>query len=245
MNIQEEISSILDQVKNNLENHRGLGMDPPLVPRHEQKQMKPEVKETTPSESETAAYPDTLEGLAAYVENCTRCKLHQKRHHLVFGEGNPRARVAFVGEGPGREEDLVGRPFVGKAGKLLTRIIENGMGLQRKDVYICNIVKCRPPNNRDPEPDEIEKCVGFMKQQIKIIKPEVICALGRVAAQTMIGPDFKISRERGQWRSFMGIPLMAIYHPAYLLRNTSAKRDVWEDVKKIMKRLGLEVRHNG
>ncbi|MBW1902733.1 MAG: uracil-DNA glycosylase [Deltaproteobacteria bacterium] len=181
----------------------------------------------------------------AYVGDCRRCKLHEGRTRLVFGEGAPRARLVFVGEGPGREEDLEGRPFVGEAGKLLTRIIENGMGLARKDVYICNIVKCRPPKNRDPEGDEIKSCIPFLRQQLKIIQPEVICALGRVAGQAMLGGDFKISRERGRWLSYTGIPLLATYHPAYLLRNPSAKRQVWDDVQKIMKHLGLEVKKNG
>jgi DNA polymerase len=181
----------------------------------------------------------------AYVGDCRRCKLHKGRTRLVFGEGAPRARLVFVGEGPGRQEDLEGRPFVGEAGKLLTRIIENGMGLARKNVYICNIVKCRPPKNRDPEGDEIESCIPFLRQQLKIIQPEVICALGRVAGQAMLGGDFKISRERGRWLSYTGIPLLATYHPAYLLRNPSAKRQVWDDVQKIMQHLGLEVKKNG
>ena len=137
---------------------------------------------------------------------------------------------------------MEGRPFVGEAGKLLTRIIENGMGLKRGDVYICNVVKCRPPKNRVPEEDEVEACLPFLKRQLEIIGPEAICALGLTAARSLLGRPFVMSRERGKWVSFMGAPMMPTYHPAYLLRNLSAKRHVWEDVQKIMKLMGLEVK---
>jgi len=187
---------------------------------------------------------EPLEALQKFIGDCKRCKLHLGRKNLVFGEGNPRARLVFVGEGPGRDEDIVGKPFVGEAGKLLTRIIENGMGLQRENVYICNVVKCRPPRNRDPEKDEVETCLPFLEQQIRIIGPEVICTLGRVAAQTLLGDKFRITRGRGTWRSYNGIPLMPTFHPAYLLRNPAAKRAVWEDVQEIMRRLGMEVKTN-
>jgi len=190
--------------------------------------------------------PVDLESLRAFIGDCKRCKLSQGRKHLVFGEGSPKARLVFVGEGPGAEEDAAGRPFVGEAGKLLTRIIEGGMGLKREDVYICNVVKCRPPNNRDPEADEVQTCLPFLKQQLAIIRPEVICTLGRIAAKSLLGREFKITQERGNWFSFMGIPLMATFHPAYILRNPSEerplKRQVWEDVQKIMGRLGLKVK---
>ena len=150
----------------------------------------------------------------------------------------------FVGEGPGRDEDMKGRPFVGEAGKLLTRIIENGIKLKRNDVYICNVVKCRPPGNRDPEKIEIETCLPFLKEQIRIIKPEVICTLGRIAAQSLTGRKFKITEERGKWLSFMGIPVMPTYHPAYIIRNPARERElkgeVWKDIQAIMARLGLE-----
>jgi DNA polymerase len=162
----------------------------------------------------------------------------------VFGEGSSEADLVFVGEAPGREEDLAGRPFVGEAGRLLTRIIENGMGLTRDEVYICNVVKCRPPKNRDPEADEIGACIPFLKKQIELINPQVICILGRVAGQELLGKDLKITWERGIWHSFMDIPVMPTYHPAYILRNPSAKRQVWEDIQKIMKHLGLEVKKN-
>jgi DNA polymerase len=154
----------------------------------------------------------------------------------------------FVGEGPGAEEDAAGRPFVGEAGKLLTKIIESGMGLKREDVYICNVVKCRPPHNRDPEAEEVQTCLPFLEQQIRVIKPEVICTLGRIAAQSLLGREFKITQERGNWFSFMGTPLMATFHPAYILRNPSRERQlkglVWEDVQKVMRQLGLKVRRD-
>jgi len=186
----------------------------------------------------------TLEDLRGFIGDCTRCKLCRGRTKLVFGEGSSEADLVFVGEAPGREEDLAGRPFVGEAGRLLTRIIENGMGLTRDEVYICNVVKCRPPKNRDPEADEIGACISFLNKQIELINPQVICILGRVAGQELLGKDLKITWERGIWHSFMDIPVMPTYHPAYILRNPSAKRQVWEDIQKIMKHLGLEVKKN-
>ena len=186
----------------------------------------------------------SLEDLSKYVGDCKRCKLGYGRTNLVFGEGLHQARLVFVGEGPGREEDQVGLPFVGEAGRLLTKII-NAMGLSREEVYICNVVKCRPPKNRDPEADEIETCLPFLKEQLNLIRPQVICALGRIAAQVLLGKEFKITHERGSWHSFMDIPLMPTYHPAYLLRNPSAKRQVWDDIQKIMKHMGLEVKKDG
>jgi DNA polymerase len=195
---------------------------------------------------EEQARKNTLEDLKALIGDCRRCKLWQGRSNLVFGEGSQKARLVFVGEGPGHEE---GRPFVGEAGKLLTRIIEKAMGIQREDVYICNVVKCRPPNNRDPERDEIDTCIQFLKEQIRIIRPEVICTLGRIAASELLGRDLKITRDRGKWHSYMDIPVMPTYHPAYILRNPSRERQlkgqVWEDVKEIMARLGLEVKKDG
>lgn len=220
--------------------HKELGFEPPHILAEDLDFSGPETP-LKKAASVSQTHPETLEDLKARIGDCNRCKLHEGRTRLVFGEGSPRARLVFVGEGPGRDEDMEGRPFVGKAGQLLTRIIENGMGLARKDVYICNIVKCRPPKNRDPEKDEITSCIPFLKQQINIIQPDVICALGRIAGQAMLGVDFKISRQRGQWFTYMGIPLMPTYHPAYLLRYESAKRQVWDDVKKIMMRLGIEV----
>jgi len=194
LNAQAEIKEIFGYLKNILIAHKEIGLEPPHI--SAQDLGSPDAgASAVGSGFGPLDHQDSLEALLAYVGDCRRCKLHEGRNRLVFGEGSPRARLVFVGEGPGREEDLEGRPFVGEAGKLLTRIIENGMELARKDVYICNIVKCR--------------------------------------------------RERGKWLSYTGIPLMATYHPAYLLRNPSAKRQVWDDVQKIMKHLGLEVKKNG
>ena len=158
----------------------------------------------------------------------------------MFGVGSSRARLMFVGEGPGADEDRLGEPFVGKAGQLLDRIIERGMGLTRADVYIANIVKCRPPGNRDPEPDEVEACEPFLREQIRLVAPEVIVALGRVAAVTLLREDTSLGRLRNRWHSYEGIPLLATYHPAYLLRQPDMKRKAWEDVQTVMQRLGLE-----
>jgi uracil-DNA glycosylase len=171
--------------------------------------------------------------------DCTRCKLHQGRTQIVFGVGNPKAELVFVGEGPGRDEDAQGEPFVGRAGKLLTQMIE-AMGLRRQDVYIANVVKCRPPENRLPEKDEIATCSPFLLRQIGCVQPKVICALGSCSAQTLLQTAQGISRFRGEWFDFQGAKLIATYHPAYLLRNPAAKGEVWKDLQKVMAVLGLE-----
>src|SRR6266542_1110501 len=168
--------------------------------------------------------------------DCTRCKLAPKRTNIVFGVGNPDAPLVFVGEAPGADEDRTGEPFVGAAGQLLTKMIE-AMGLGRDDVYICNILKCRPPGNRNPEPDEIEQCEPFLKKQLAAIRPRMIVALGKFAAQCLLRSDAPISRLRGQWKQYEGIPLMPTYHPAFLLRTPSAKREVWADLQQVMGRL--------
>jgi DNA polymerase len=182
---------------------------------------------------------DTLLKIRSDLGECTRCKLHKTRHSIVFGDGNPKAELVFVGEGPGHDEDMQGLPFVGRAGKLLTQMIE-AMGLQRKDVYICNVVKCRPPENRAPEKDEVGACSPFLLRQIDSIAPKVIVCLGSTAAQTVLETNRGISQFRGQWLDFRGRKLMATYHPAYLLRNPSAKSEVWKDLQKVMAVLGLE-----
>lgn len=178
-------------------------------------------------------------GLGAVREllgDCRRCPLHRTRHSLVFGEGNPEADLVFVGEAPGADEDAQGRPFVGRAGQLLTKII-GAMGMQREEVYICNILKCRPPGNRNPQPEEITPCEPFLIRQLGAIRPRVICALGTFAAHTLLKSEAPISVLRGRFHSYQGIPLMPTYHPAYLLRNPGAKKQVWEDVQMIMKTL--------
>ncbi len=177
----------------------------------------------------------TVEGLEAIEEDlrgCRRCRLHKGRKHIVFGAGNPQARLILVGEGPGHEEDVQGLPFVGPAGQLLTKIL-GAIQLTRDDVYICNITKCRPPGNRNPHPDEIACCLPFLQRQIRAIRPKLMCALGTVAAHTLLGTDTPISRLRGDFHEYEGIPLLPTYHPAYLLRNPDKKRDVWEDVQKL------------
>jgi uracil-DNA glycosylase family 4 len=184
---------------------------------------------------------DTLLNIRTDLGECTRCKLHKTRNKIVFGDGSPKAQLVFVGEGPGHDEDIQGLPFVGRAGKLLTQMIE-AMGLQRQDVYICNVVKCRPPENRLPEKDEITPCSPFLMRQLDAINPKVIVALGACAAQTLLETNRGISQFRGQWLEFRGRKLMATYHPAYLLRNPSAKSEVWKDLQKVMAVLGLEVK---
>ncbi len=179
----------------------------------------------------------TLEAIRGELGDCQRCKLCSGRKQLVFGAGNPHARLVFVGEGPGAEEDLQGLPFVGPAGQLLTKMI-GAMGLQREDVYICNVVKCRPPGNRNPEPDEIAACEPFLRAQLNSIGPEVVVALGKFAAQTLLRDATPITRLRGQWRTYQGMKLMPTFHPAYLLRNPAEKKPCWEDLKAVMAVLG-------
>jgi len=184
---------------------------------------------------------DTLLTIREDLGDCTRCKLHRCRHTIVFGDGNPKAELVFVGEGPGHDEDMQGLPFVGRAGKLLTQMIE-AMGLQRRDVYICNVVKCRPPENRAPEKDEVAACLPFLQRQLDAISPKVIVCLGSIAAQTLLQTNRGVSHYRGQWLEFRGRRLIATYHPAYLLRNPNAKGEVWKDLQKVMAALGLEVK---
>lgn len=229
LTLARELEGIAGHVRELLKANAEMGLDPPKL-----SARVPEAPEQGPAGAKT------LEELRDVLGDCRRCKLCEGRTHLVFGEGNPKAKLVFVGEGPGRDEDREGRPFVGEAGKLLTKIIENGMGLDRLDVYICNVVKCRPPKNRVPEADEIAACLPFLKRQIEIVKPDVICALGLTAAQALLDRPVALSRERGAWVSCLGVRMMPTYHPAYLLRNLSAKRQVWEDVQKIMKLMGLE-----
>jgi uracil-DNA glycosylase family 4 len=183
----------------------------------------------------------SLEALRAFLGDCRRCKLANKRTNVVFGVGHPNADLMFVGEGPGRDEDLQAEPFVGRAGQLLTEIITRGMKLRRADVYIANVVKCRPPENRNPESDEIATCMPFLARQIELIAPRVIVALGTFAAQTLLGVKTPITRMRGVWHEYRGVKVMPTFHPAYLLRNPGDKRLVWSDIKQVMGELGLPV----
>jgi uracil-DNA glycosylase len=177
-----------------------------------------------------------LQEIRDEIGDCTRCKLHKGRTNIVFGIGDPHARLMFVGEGPGADEDVKGEPFVGRAGQLLTQIIK-AMGLEREQVYIANVVKCRPPENRNPEPDEIEQCSPFLHAQIASVNPAVIVALGKFAAQTLLGVETPISRMRGQFHQLGSVAVMPTFHPSYLLRNPGAKREVWDDMKMVMARL--------
>jgi uracil-DNA glycosylase family 4 len=178
----------------------------------------------------------SLEAIRNELGDCRRCKLHRTRRTIVFGEGNERARLMLIGEGPGYDEDVQGRPFVGKAGQLLTKILQ-AIDIKREEVYITNIIKCRPPQNRNPEPDEIESCHPFLQEQIRAIRPKVICALGTFSAQSLLKTDVKITALRGKAYDVSGIQLFPTYHPAYLLRNPEKKREVWEDMKQIAKAL--------
>jgi uracil-DNA glycosylase len=186
------------------------------------------------AEGETA-----IRSVREEMGDCRRCKLHERRTHIVFGVGNPHAELMFVGEGPGEDEDRKGEPFVGRAGQLLTEIITRGMGLRRADVYIANVVKCRPPGNRNPEPDEIAACQPFLAKQIDAVSPRVVVALGKFAAQTLLETTTAISKLRGRWFEFRGRKLMPTFHPSYLLRNPADKRLVWADIQLVMGELGL------
>lgn len=180
-----------------------------------------------------------LAALRAEVLPCTRCKLHQGRQHAVFGEGNAQAKVMFIGEAPGANEDRTGRPFVGQAGQLLDRIIAGAMGMRREEVYIANVNKCRPPENREPQPDEVAACLPFLRRQVAAIRPAVIVALGRVAAHNLLGSTAPLRALRGRTLSYEGIPVVVTYHPAALLRDPGLKRDTWEDIKRVNRMLGL------
>jgi uracil-DNA glycosylase family 4 len=185
--------------------------------------------------SAPALVPGSMPGLPSlqkFLEGCQRCKLGKTRTHIVFGQGNPRAELMFVGEAPGRDEDEQGLAFVGRAGQLLTRIIE-AIGKKRDDVFIANVLKCRPPNNRNPEPDEVAACRPFLDEQVRLIAPKVIVTLGTFAAQAMLETDESIGRLRGRWRTARGVRIMPTFHPAFLLRSPERKKDVWEDMKLV------------
>ncbi len=182
-----------------------------------------------------------LTELSAEVARCSMCpKLVASRSRTVFGEGSPTARLMFIGEGPGADEDASGRPFVGRAGQLLTDMITKGMGLKREDVYIANVVKCRPQDNREPEPQEARNCFPYLERQIAIIRPEFLCLLGRTAAVTLLDTALSVTRLRKRWHRYMNVPAIVTWHPAYLLRNPPAKRDTWEDLQMLMQAMGIK-----
>lgn len=243
----------LKKIKMSLETNLNLGIDEVYSPAGSHLSLKKEpskvkyslgTKESisvTKNELSPQEKISALEKLKTKVSKCQKCPLYKSRTNAVFGEGSPQARLMFVGEAPGRDEDLQAKPFVGRAGKLLTKIIE-AMGLKREEVYIANILKDRPPANRNPQDEEIKACVPYLKEQIKIIQPEVICALGTFAAQRLLELETPISKLRGKFFLYEGINFMPTYHPAYLLRNPKEKSAVWSDMKLIMQELNLKLK---
>jgi uracil-DNA glycosylase family 4 len=241
----EEFATLVTSLRRHLQRRQRAGIR--ILPRSNSAEAKlPAPKEVNLlggtvddlfAENAQALKANSLEELRAAIGDCRRCKLCSGRTNLVFGVGNPNAELMFIGEGPGRDEDLQGEPFVGRAGQLLTDIITKGMGMRREDVYIANVVKCRPPENRNPEPDEVAACEPFLKKQIELVRPRIIVALGKFAVQTLLQSKAPITKLRGQWHSYHGIKLMPTFHPAYLLRNPADKKLVWEDIKKVIKEL--------
>lgn len=217
--MDQRIQEIITDLKTYLEYLKGMGIDSLFVPGEASQEVSP-------------SNVQTLDEIRGELGDCRRCKLHRTRRTIVFGEGNEKAKLMFIGEGPGYDEDVQGRPFVGKAGQLLTKIIQS-IHLQREEVYITNIIKCRPPQNRNPEPDEIQSCHPFLQKQIQSIQPKMICALGTFAAQTLLSTGAKITSLRGRVFELSGIKVLPTYHPAFLLRNPERKREVWEDMKQI------------
>ena len=234
--LKSELASLLHDLQTRIQWSQETGQPQPFTHRKgkEQTALAPEKSDPAPGER-----LGSLEVIREEMGDCQRCSLGGLRKNLVFGVGNPRADLVFVGEAPGADEDREGEPFVGRAGQLLTKIIE-AMGLSRQDVYICNILKCRPPGNRNPEAAEIACCEPFLIRQLQAIAPRAICALGTFAAQTLLKKDIPITALRGRFHSYAGIKVMPTYHPAYLLRNPSAKKLVWEDVQMIMEELGIK-----
>jgi uracil-DNA glycosylase family 4 len=250
----KELERILEALRKYLENQKALGLEYSIskaknvdvknvsIKEGEMRTKQP-VKTTIDTNLQlnifdSVSKKQTLEEIREEIGDCTRCKLHKGRTNIVFGEGNPKARLVFVGEGPGRDEDIQGQPFVGRAGQLLTKIIK-AMGLKRSDVYICNVVKCRPPDNRTPEQDEIATCRQFLIKQLRTIDPAVIVCLGGVAAQSVLNTRAKLGELRGKFHTYANARLMVSYHPAALLRNPRFKKPLWEDMQLVMKELGI------
>jgi len=227
----EKEGDLIGAIRSHLVWWQSLGLEYLALPAHTPGPIQPPMRQAD-------AAGNSLETVRTELGDCRRCRLHAGRRHIVFGTGNSDAELVFVGEAPGEEEDLQGHPFVGKAGQLLTKMIQ-AMGMTREQVYITNIIKCRPPQNRNPLPDEIAACEPFLLAQLDTLRPKVICALGNFAAQTLLRTQDKISRLRGRFHRYNGIPVMPTYHPAYLLRNPQDKRSVWGDMQMIMQELGL------
>jgi len=248
--LQREFLDIVSQVTAHLEYQKVLGVSvleevstgsAPAARSKGQPMAAAKVQETAAAQQPGTPSSQVLIAIREELGECTRCVLHKGRKTIVFGEGNPHAALVFVGEGPGHEEDLQGRPFVGEAGQLLTDIIVKGMQIAREDVYICNVVKCRPPENRNPELDEIEACGPFLRKQLKAIAPKVIVTLGNVPTKMLLNTKEGITKLRGNWQTYEGIPVMPTFHPAYLLRSPGEKKKVWEDIQQVMVRLGMAV----
>ncbi len=223
-NLVQEYLKIVTSLREHVEEQMDLGFYG--IPSSEPSEVTGEGGDGSPVEY------GSIGDIRSAVQSCRACPLHKTRTNVVFGSGNEEARLVFVGEAPGADEDRQGQPFVGRAGQKLTQIIE-AIGLSRSDVYITNVLKCRPPGNRNPLPEEVSACEPYLMAQLRLIKPRVICALGTFAAQTLLRTDQRISRLRGRFHTYQGIKLMPTYHPAFLLRNPKFKRDVWEDVKKV------------
>jgi len=257
MNNKKELLDILRDLNSHLIYQKNMGLERLLTDlKHEGKEKnkskstseynmvkddKKIIKITDQAENFDPGEKLTIEEIREDLGECTRCKLNKTRNKIVFGDGNPNARLVFVGEGPGRDEDEQGLPFVGRAGKLLTKIIE-AMGLTRQDVYICNVVKCRPPGNRNPEADEVEACEPFLLKQLRSISPEVIVCLGSVATSLLLKmKQPRMGDLRGQFHEYLNSKLMITYHPAALLRNPNFKKPVWEDMKLVLKELNLPI----
>jgi DNA polymerase len=248
--IQQKFLDIVTQLRTHLEYQKALGVRviemvspgrPGTVPMQAPRPVP--APEAEPSVKKPHA--DTVSGLAAVraeLGSCTRCKLHKGRTNIVFGEGKPGAVLVFVGEVPGLEEDREGRPFVGPAGQLLSDIIVKGMKLKREDVYLCNIVLCRPPDDRLPEQDEITACGTFLDKQLAAIHPRAIVALGDLAIKTLLNRPEGTAALRGEWQTYRGIPVMPTFHPAHLLRNPGDKKKVWDDIQKVMAKLGMKIK---
>lgn len=232
MNYNSELKDIVDSIRSYIELERASGVEEIFSISEGGRQRGKETKRQATGDK------SALDNLREEVLGCKRCGLHKTRHNVVFGAGDTKAKLMFVGEAPGEDEDMQGLPFVGRAGKLLTKIIE-AMGLKREDVYIANILKCRPPNNRMPLPTEIMECEDNVKRQVGLIKPKVICTLGKFASQTLLRSQTPISALRGHFQEYNGTKVMPTFHPAYLLRNPNDKKLVWQDMKKIMKELCL------
>jgi uracil-DNA glycosylase family 4 len=230
-----------DQLRQRLEFYQDLGIKTLYRRAAIEMEPEPQLAPALPVLPSLAPSGDSLAKISADIGDCKRCRLHQGRNKIVFGTGNESAKLLFVGEGPGADEDEQGLPFVGRAGQLLTQMIEGtaskeGIPIVRSDVYICNVVKCRPPENRTPQPDEMETCGQFLYRQFEVIRPKAICALGSTAAKAVLGTKDGVTRLRGKWHKWRDIPVMVTYHPSYLLRpyNQNAKRESWEDLKTVL-----------